>query len=178
MSWSLPVGEEFLPDVSVDSLEKHLAREQGARPRLRLLTALHRKQGWSLDEIAAPLHLHRRSVHDILWRFMERGMGAVHDAPKSGRPSYLTVKQQEDLRKRLLAGPQANGFTDGFWTTRMVLDLVKKRYRRGYTREHMTRLLHKLGFSSQKPRPESPRKASKEEIERFKKKHGAWLVTG
>lgn len=33
----------------------------------------------------------------------------------------------------------------------------------------MTRLLHKLGFRSQKPRPQNARKPSDEEIQRFKK---------
>ncbi|HUV02522.1 MAG TPA: IS630 family transposase [Desulfobacteria bacterium] len=177
MTWNLPRGEDFLPDVSVDFLEKRLTHERRAKPRLRLLAALHRKQGWSLDEIAAPLGLHRRSVHDILWRFVERGLDAAYDAPRSGRHPYLTEEEQADLRERLIAGPQANGFREGFWTTRMVLYLVEKQYHRKYTREHMTRLLHKLGFSSQKPRPQNAKKPSDEEIQRFKKKLVEWYPT-
>ena len=51
----------------------------------------------------------------------------------------------------------------------MVLHLVEKQYHREYTREHMTRLLHKLGFSSQKSRPQNAKKPSDEEIQHLKK---------
>ena len=72
MVWCLPVGEDFLPDVSVGFLRERLAQEAGAKPRLRLLAALHRKQGWSLDDIADSLGLPRMTVSDTLWRFVER----------------------------------------------------------------------------------------------------------
>jgi len=177
MTWNLPVGKDFLPDVSIDFLEKFLAQERMAKPRLRLMAALRRKRGWSIDEIAGSLELPRRTVHGILWRFVERGLDAAHDAWRVGRPHHLTAEQQLDLRKRLMAGPQANGFQDSFWTTRMVLHLVEKYYHQCYTREHMTRILHKLGFSSQKPRPQNAKKPSDEEIHRFKKKRLAWYPT-
>ena len=170
MSWCLPVGEDFLPGVSVDFLRERLVVERGGKARVRLLAALHRKEGWRLDDIVSAVGLPRQTVHDVLWRLVERGLDAVYDAPRCGRPAYLTMKQQEDLRACLLAGPQASGFEDGFWTTRMVLKLVKDRYGVEYRREHMTQVMQKLGFSSQKPRPESPLKASNEEIMRFKKK--------
>lgn len=177
MSWNLSIGRDFLPDVSVRVLKNYISKEGEAKPRVRLLCALRRKQGWSIDEIAGSLELPRRTVHGTLWRFVEHGLGAVYDAPRAGRPHYLTLKQREDLRRRLLAGPQANGFREGSWGTRMVLHVVEQRYGRHYTREHMTRLLHKLGFSRQKPRPVNARKPSKKEIRAFKKKRAGWYPT-
>lgn len=178
MVWSLPVGVDFLPDVSVVFLKELLAGEVNAKPRLRLLAVLRRKEGWSLDDIAGSLDCPRMTVSDTLWRFMERGVDAAFDLPRCGRPNSLTVKQQKDFRKRLLAGPKANGFRDGFWTTRMILQLVKDSYGVVYRREHMTVVLHRMGFSSKKPRPESPHKASDDEIQRFKKKRSVWYPTG
>ena len=177
MTWNLPVGEDFLPNVSIDFLEKRLAQEQKAKPRLRLLAALRRKQNWSFDEIANDLQLPRRTVHGALWRFVERGIDAAYDAARCGRHHYLNEEQQMDLRNRLTAGPKANGFREGFWTTRMVLHFVEKKYGRRYTREHMARTLQKIGFSSQKPRPRNGRKPSDEDIIRFKKKRAVWCLT-
>lgn len=152
MTWNLPIGADFLPDVSIDFLEKRLAQERRAKPHLRLLAAFHRKQGWSPDEIAAPfVGVASAICSDILWRFVGRGLDAAYDAPRSGRhPSsfVITEEEQADLRERLITGPQANGFREGFWTTRRVLHLVEKQYPMKYTREHMTRRLHKLGFST------------------------------
>lgn len=176
MSWNLPADTEFLPDVSVDVLKKRVKHEDKTKPRLRFLAALRRKKGWSLDEIADSLLLPRMTVHGILWRFVKRGLDAAYDSTRGGRPRHLSVKQQDDLRKRLLAGPESNGFREGFWNTRMVLHVVKKRYGVKYTREHMTRVLHKMGFSLQKPRPMNAIKASKRAINAFKKNSGGWCL--
>ena len=177
MSWSLPVGKEFLPDVSVVVLKMRLDAERGAKPRARLNAALQRKRGWSMDEIASSLNMKRRTVHDVLWRFMKRGLDAAYDVKREGRPNHLTIKQQENLRKNLIAGPQAVGFKEGSWSTRMVLHLVEDKYGKRYTREHMTRVLRKLGFSPQKPRPTNARKATEEEVRAFKKKRSGWYHT-
>jgi len=177
MSWCLSKGRDFLPDVSVGFLRERLAVEREAKPRVRLLAALHRKQGWSLDGIASSLSLPRMTVYNVLRRFAGRGVDAAYDAKRGGRPCYLSLREQVDLRRRLLKGPEASGFHEGFWSTRMVLQQVEQHYGKRYTREHMTRVLCKLGFSSQTPRPANARKASLEEIQRFKKKRVAWYPT-
>ena len=74
-----------------------------------------------LDEVAGSVSMSRQTVHDILWRFVEHGLDAVYDARREGRPHYLSLKQRQDLKKRLIAGSQSNGFREGSWSTRMVL---------------------------------------------------------
>lgn len=170
MHWNLARGEEFLPDFSLVELKKCVAAEKKRQPRLRLLVVLNRKEGKSIDQIADAVGLHRRTVHDILHRFDERGLPAAQALPKPGRTPHLTKKQLQDLRTRLLDSPRESGFDEGFWNSRMIVAFVKKKYKVHYTREHTTRLLAKLGFSYKKPRPTNPRRASPEEIAAFKKK--------
>lgn len=146
------------------------AKETKASVRGRLLVALHRKQGWSIDSIATSISLHRRSVHDILHRFIKRGIKAAESLPKSGRKKHLTSVQLKRLKSKLLKSPTASNFEGDFWNSKMVSELVRKDYRVTYTARHTTRLLSRLGFSYKKPRPVNPRKASAEEIIAFKKK--------
>lgn len=177
MSWNLPVGETFLPRVSMSHLKKMAANETKAAVRVRLLVALHRKQGRSIDSIAESVSLHRRSVHDILHRFVKRGLNAAESLPKSGRKKRLTTMQLKLIKSKLLKAPTASNFEGDFWNSRMVSELVRRDYRVTYTARHTTRLLSKLGFSYKKPRPVNPRKASTEEIGAFKKKRAGscWL---
>lgn len=177
MVWNLPRGEEFLPDASLSELKQSMQAERQAKPRLRLLIAFHRKQGNSIDEIAQACGVPRRTVHGTLQRFVDHGMSAAHDGEREGRPRRLTDAQLRNLRQRLLRLPSANGFREGFWNTRMVLALVQRQYHVTYTREHMTRVLAKLGFSYKKPRATNPRRASDEEVTAFKKKRveRCWL---
>jgi len=167
------VGEAFLPRVSVAHLKKLAAKETKAAVRVRLLVALHRKQGWSIDSIAESVSLHRRSVHDILHRFIKRGVNAAESIPKSGRKKRLTNAQLKHVKNKLLKPPSASKFEGDFWNAKMVSELVRRECGVTYTGRHTTRLLLKLGFSYKKPRPANPRRASAEEVTAFKKKR-AW----
>ncbi len=174
MTWDLARGEEFLPLISLSELKRRMQAKTKAKPRLRFLIAVHRKQGKSLDEIVEACGVARRTVHGTLKRFAEHGIAAAHAVKQTGRPNRLKQSQLRDLRKRLLRSPQQNGFRESFWTTRMVLSLVKRAYRVAYDVSHLRRLLHALGFSYKKPRPTNPRRASDEEVAEFKKKRDVW----
>jgi transposase len=169
MVWSLGKGDDFLPGVSVAELKRRIASEKKTKPRTRLLIALHRKKGEGLDDIADACSVPRRTAHGTLQRFQERGLDAAYSIKQSGRPRHLSPKQLRDLRKRLKASPQASGFYESFWTTRMVVDLVSRRYGVLYTPQWMWNLLRSLGFSCKKPRPRH-HKASKKAQETFKKR--------
>lgn len=169
MVWSLARGEDFLPNFSLSGLKQKMRAEKNAKSRLRLLMAVHRKDGKSLDKISDYCAVKRRTVHEALHRFQERGITASNDAEKTGRPKRLTKSQLRDLRKRLLRSPRSNGFNENFWTTRMVLTLVQKKYRASYTMQWMWTLLREIGFSCKKPRP-THYKSSPLIREAFKKK--------
>jgi len=170
MTWNLARGEEFLPDISLNELKKQIAAEKERQPRLRLLVALNRKQNKSIDQIADSVGLYRRSVHDILHRFENRGLEAAKTLPKPGRTKRLTTKQLQDLREKLLQLPKQSGFDAGFWNSRMIQKLVFQKYHVRYCKSNVPKLLCELGFSYKKPRPTNPRRASPEEIAAFKKK--------
>jgi transposase len=169
MVWSLARGEDFLPNFSLSELKRKMRAEKNAKSRLRLLMAVHRKDGKSLDKISDYCAVKRRTVHETLHRFQERGIIASTDAEKPGRPKRLTKNNLRDLRKRLLGSPKSSGFDQNFWNTRMVVSLVQKKYGVSYTPQWMWTLLKKIGFSCKKPRP-THYKSSPIIREAFKKK--------
>lgn len=151
MGWNLAKGDEFLPEFSLDELREMQHQENQARPKIRLLAAVKRKEGLSFDSIASQLEMKRITVNKLLHRFQEKGISAKDDGKRSGRPKSLTRPQLKSLRKRLISGPRKG--QNPLWTTKMVMDYVEKKYRIKYTTRHMRRLLHQLGFTIQKPRP-------------------------
>ena len=50
--WQLPKGRDFLPRVSIQRLQKLYDLETNGKVKIRLLCAIHRKRGESIDEIA------------------------------------------------------------------------------------------------------------------------------
>jgi len=167
--WRLEKGNAFLPYVSLQRLQSMYSHEKNAKAKLRLLAAIRRKKGESIDEIAYALEKPRRTIHGWLHRFGERRLNAVHDKKQSGRPSMLVPDKLKKLRRELLKGPAH--VPGGLWTTRAVSEHLQKKYGIAYRRSNVFRLLHKLGFTLQEPRQQHY-KSDETAQAKFKKKRG------
>lgn len=168
LSWNLSSGENFLPRVSEVKLEQIYRQEMEARPKLRLLCALHRKNGKSIDQIADLVRIPRRTVHKYLWRFEERGLAAKDTVKQPGREPVLSLKQRQRLIRELEKGPPHN--RTGLWETKEVRELIQKKFKARFVPQHVWRILKACGFSVQRARPRHYKTASEEEIKAFKKK--------
>lgn len=173
--WDLPKGDQFLPRLEIDRLQEMYSAEQRAKPKIRLLCAIQRKKGESIDEIAQETNLKRRTVHSILHRFNERGIDAKDSIKQTGRPSLLTLRQRKSLVKHLeKRGPPGN--EGGLWNTKEVREYIRKKYAVNYTSVHVWELLQALGFSMQRPRQKHYKHPDNDEIDRFKKKLPGWYA--
>jgi transposase len=166
--WQLSKGDKFLPSVSLQRLQKVYDNEINAKAKIRLLCAIHRKKGESIDEISDGLSKHRRTVHSWLVRFQQRGINGKDSIKQPGKIPALTQKQRQKLIKILERGPPHN--PSGLWTTKEVRELITKKFNRSYVKQHVWRLLVSLGFSLQRPRKRHYLRPSDEEIAQFKKK--------
>lgn len=169
--WSLRKGESFLQGVSTERLKRLYAVEKNVKAKLRLLAAVRRKKGESIDDIAKALEKPRRTIHGWLRRFEERGIKASYDKKQPGRTPRLTASQLKKLRRELLNGPPHA--PSDIWEMRQVRDHIQKKYGVSYKRHNIFRLLKLLGFSVQKPRPRHY-KSDPQLQEQFKKKQGEY----
>ena len=175
--WDLTKGEDFLPTISLRQLRNAYNAEQNAKAKIRLLCAIHRKQGESTDSIMSISNLSKSTVHDILHRFVERSLGGKDAIKQDGRPPKLTVKQRRKLLYILDQGPPYN--QSGLWTTKEVRELIRKEFDVNYTPVHVWELLQAAGFSIQKPRPRNYKAPSKWKMTHFKKRLLCWRnITG
>jgi len=170
--WNLPKGDEFLPKTTLGELETLYAAEKKAKPKTRLLCAIHRKKGASIDDIAEITSQKRATVHTTLRRFQERGPNAKDAIKQTGRPAFLTIRQRRELVKQLEQGPPQN--RTGLWSTKEAKEYIHKKYNVTYTNVHVWELLKALGFSLQRPRPRHRKAPDEAEIDRFKKKLPGW----
>ena len=170
--WTLPKGESFLPDVSLRQLQRLYAAEKKAKPKLRLLCAICRKEGGSLDGVATRVSMKRRTVHEILRRFGERGIEGKDSIKQTGQPFHLKLEQRKDLVKRLQRGPPNN--ESGLWTTKEVRAFIKEKYGVEYAHSHTWLILKAAGFSLQKPRNRHYKAATPQVKADFKKKLPGW----
>ena len=84
--------------------------------------------GLTDKEIAAHVGCSERRIRDVRKRFCARGLEAVHDAPRSGRPTTFTVRQQQQVVALACTDPPVG-------RTRWTLDLLcTHAVRRGFVR--------------------------------------------
>lgn len=109
-------------------------------------------QGKSVIVMAGELGVVRASINRWLQWYDNAGICGLRTRRPPGREPRLDKKQQRKLVKVIEKGPQAAGFETGIWTGPMVAEVIRRQFGVRYHNQHVPRLLHRLGFSVQRPR--------------------------
>jgi transposase len=109
------------------------------------------EKGYQPVEVARKLGVDRRSVRRWKASKKTRGLLALKAKPSPGRPSWLESQQKEKLRNKILQGAKASGFVTDLWTCPRVAEVIHRQFKVRYHVDHVSRLLHSLGFSPQRP---------------------------
>lgn len=163
----IPKGEQFLADLSKAKISNLYKTEKSGKGKLRLLAAIQRKEGKTLDDIAYSLKKPKTTIYDWLRRIDSKCLKNIYDIKQSGRPSKLSKEEKEKLAKILNETPEKQGIPFVIWTTSLVQYIIQKMFNVLYKFRNIEYLVKELGFSLQKPRPEN-RKANKKLQENFK----------
>jgi transposase len=126
-------------------------RDFEALKRRRMEAARLLRQGRGQSEVARAVGVHRQSVSRWARELGESGMRGLRKAARTGRPAKLSPAQLRDLDRALRRGPEAFGYASGLWTAARVRDLIEERTGVRYHPDHVWRILHKLGWTCQRP---------------------------
>jgi len=135
------------------------------------------QEGSTLAAVARKVRVDIRSVQRWKRAFQEAGGAGIEARGASGRPWRLDERGRVRLTRMLLAGAQAAGYATDLWTCQRVMEVIRREFKVHYHLCHVSRILHRLGWSLQRPtrrameRNESEIKRwVKEEWPRIKKK--------
>lgn len=95
----VPRGEGFLPEYSRENLIDLYRKEKDSHAKVRLLAAIHRKEGLKYYEIGWRLKYPSTTIKDWLMRMHKEGIQRRYNKRKPGRPKKLTNEQVENLKK-------------------------------------------------------------------------------
>jgi transposase len=102
-------------------------------------------------DIAKELEVSRETARRWYEVWVKGGTEMLAQIGERGRPSRLSAKQMEKVEHALLKGPIANGFRNDLWTTPRVAVVIERLTGIRYHPGHVWRLLHKMGWSLQRP---------------------------
>jgi transposase len=138
-------------DVKV--LERGARRGRDGRQRERCRCVLLALQGFEAPQIADKLGRSRRFVQYWVYRYRDGGLDALQDRRRSGQPTRLPRPREAEFRARLEAEPTA---ADGVCTLRGVdiVRILRDEFGVTYTLQGAYDLLHRLGYSYLRPRPQ------------------------
>lgn len=109
------------------------------------------RQGWGVTQIARALGVSKGAVSQWLTRAREHGEETLYTKPYPGHTPRLKPEDAARLPALLAEGPEAHGFRGHLWTRRRVCELVRRHFGVSYSVWQMGRILHRLGYSPQKP---------------------------
>ena len=131
---------------------KQAAREGAYRVARRLHGVVLNMEGRTAPEIARLLKVHRSKVSLWLHHWQQEGLEGILEGHRPGRPKQLSDQQLQTLADILDSGPVAYGFHSGVWTCPMVSRVIEEEFSVPYHPAHVSRILHQLEFSVQRPR--------------------------
>jgi transposase len=133
-------------------LSKEAERDGAYRVAKRLQAVVLNSEGQTSGELARILKAPRSKVSEWLQRYQTEGVDGLLEGYRSGRPSELTEKQQQQLEDIVDSGPVAYGLDNGIWTSPMIAWVIEEEFGVQYHPGHGRKLLHAWGFSVQRPR--------------------------
>jgi transposase len=78
-------------------------------------------------------------------------MEGILEGHRAGRPPIISERQRQQLTDILESGPVAYGFSSGVWTCPMIARVIEDEFSLSYHPAHVSRILHSLEFSVQRP---------------------------
>lgn len=125
---------------------KPAALEQRRRKAVELL-----QQKMPIVDAAAAVHASTSSVKRWRDAYLAAGDAGLNSTPNTGRPPWLKEKQRQQLTKTLLKGARSSGYANDLWTCPRVAEVIERLFGVRYHVDHIGKLLHRLGWSVQKP---------------------------
>lgn len=145
---------ERLTEVSIDELHDELEKTEGNTPTQRVLAAIGRKQGATLNELAQRHNVAEKTIRNWLDRFAEQPIfEAPYDQARSGRPTKLSDAEQHQLFDELHQSPSEFGYDREVWFPELVHHHIKDSFDVEFSVRHVYRLMDDAGLSYRTARP-------------------------
>ena len=146
---------------SIKRLKRDMRLKANVNARDRIHAVILAMKGHPVREISERLAYAPSWVNKWVSRYSEEGWAGFWDRSRSGQPKKLTEEQQEEFEKIIRRGPLPEEHLARY-RAKDLKKILKVKFKADYSLSGVKALLHRLGFSSIKPRPRHPQNDPKE----------------
>ena len=159
-----------IPDVEtfIAAIQDEISRTPEGRYYHRLHVTLHALKTGDCYEAACIYEHSPRSVYNWVHRLTSGGLAGLSEGKRPGRPRRLSPSQEQNLYQDLLLSPRELGHNQNIWDGPLLSYHLEKQYRVHLRIRQCQNVLHRLGFSLQRPRRQAA-EADPDKQEAFKK---------
>ena len=118
----------------------------------RLEAARELLNGLSQSKVARKFGVSRTTASRWYRSLAGKGVDSLKRRKATGRPSRLNMDQLNRLAQIYREPPAAHGYADERWTTARLAVVIESQFGVRYDRDHVGRLIYKLGLRERKPR--------------------------
>lgn len=149
----MPMGTfvRSLRTAEVQALKRMLRSKDGRQVRRAQIVSLS-SRGQKASAIAPLVGMSVPGVRLVVRNFNERGMEALTDRPRSGRPPKATVRYVVCLKQAVAKSPRAFGYVFGSWTLERLREHLGRRCNVLLNPHYLSRLMNKHGIVYRRPR--------------------------
>lgn len=134
------------PAVTKQRLVSLARQTPGAWLGLKIAALLLVLEGQRPSWIAEVLGVTRMSLHRWVQAVQQQGAAALASKPRPGRPSQLTARLAQRLRRHLERSPQAAGLNRVRWDGPTLVEYLKQHGGLTLTVRQAQNWLHRLGY--------------------------------
>lgn len=138
-------------EVTRKALLESADRIKGAWIGIRIAAYLLILSGWKSTQVAELFGLTRCVVVRWIKKANERGIKAVEDFPRAGRPSRFDERIMKEIEDVLSKSPKEFEIQRVRWDGVVLVEYLKRTHQIKIHVRHAQRLIRKLGYSLRQP---------------------------
>ncbi len=135
------------------ALHDEIRRNEDARYDHRLHAVLLVAHGMTCSEASALLGDSTRTVQTWVHKFEKKGLTALMDKPRPGRPSRLSHEEYGVIEAALRSTPGSYSLQGYLWDGKTLSEFIRQEFDVVLSVRQCQRMFRHLGFRYRKPRP-------------------------
>lgn len=145
--------QEKLKDNQIRELKEYLRTSESKKEAYRIQAILMVNREMNIEVIKEMTAFSRSQIFDLRKKYLDKGIVSIEDPARHNPKELLTKKDRDEVVETIKTKkPEDIGYHSEFWTTAIVGDWVKKKYKVKYKSKTSVYLIFKkASFTYHKP---------------------------